>query len=146
VLPSALLLFTLPGGTSLVRPHAEPFLHPGHTSPTAYVSSGGQERPARKWCGWLAASRPLLDGREHGATLKWHGARQACQYAPSIDVVDAPSMSVIVLISILWHPVPVFRSTPNGWSAAGPFGRQAYQHRSPSHPLGELEHSKTVCN
>jgi hypothetical protein len=38
-----------------------------------------------------------LDGREHGGTLEWHGARQACQHGPSNDVADATSMCVILL-------------------------------------------------
>jgi len=45
----------------------------------------------------LGRRRLGLDGREHGSTLDWHGAKQACQHQPSNDVADAPSMCVIVL-------------------------------------------------
>jgi hypothetical protein len=49
----------------------------------------------------LGRRRLGLDGREHGSTLDWHGAKQACQHQPSNDVADAPSMCVIVLMCIL---------------------------------------------
>ena len=52
-----------------------------------------RSRPAH-----LGRRRLGLDGREHGSTLDWHGAKQACQHQPSNDVADAPSMCVIVLI------------------------------------------------
>src|SRR6202158_5524758 len=51
-----------------------------------------RSRPAH-----LGRRRLGLDGREHGRTLDWHGAKQACQHQPSNDVADAPSMCVIVL-------------------------------------------------
>src|ERR1700690_1713007 len=51
-----------------------------------------RSRPAH-----LGRRRLGLDGREHGSTLDWHGAKQAGQHQPSNDVADAPSMCVIVL-------------------------------------------------
>jgi transposase len=48
----------------------------------------------------LGRRRLGLDGREHGSTLDWHGAKQACQHQPSNDVAAAPSMCVIVLTDV----------------------------------------------
>jgi hypothetical protein len=64
-----------------------------------------RSRPAH-----LGRRRLGLDGREHGSTLDWHGAKQACQHQPSNDVADAPSMCVIVLTSIRTRPTDSFPS------------------------------------
>jgi hypothetical protein len=53
----------------------------------------------------LGRRRLGLDGREHGSTLDWHGAKQACQLQPSNDVADALSMCVIVLRGIAFNPL-----------------------------------------
>ena len=61
------------------------------------MSSGGQDRPARQAVRLARCFQAVLEGREHGGTLKWHGATQTCQHRPSNDVADATSMCVIVL-------------------------------------------------
>ena len=45
----------------------------------------------------------VIEGREHGGTLKRHGARPAHQRSPSKGVATAASMSVIVLICVVVH-------------------------------------------
>src|SRR6202521_4745526 len=78
-----------PWSSSLVRPLAEPFLHPGHRHQMPSVSSGSQ--------GWPLLRRPpeglVLDGREHGGTLDWHGVRLDALLSayPSITVKECPS-------------------------------------------------------
>jgi hypothetical protein len=62
----------------------------------------------------LGRRRLGLDGREHGSTLDWYGAKQACQHQPSNDVADAPSMCVIVLIPSL--SVSALSSSHSQWS------------------------------
>src|ERR1700676_5366263 len=127
-----------PWSSSLVRPLAEPFLHPGHRHQMPSVSSGSQ--------GWPLLRRPpeglVLDGREHGGTLDWHGVRLDALLSayPSITVKECPSECAPTLTIApkgsfgSWdlNNIPVTAASMLNTRAEGVSGRSPFSPKGPA--------------
>lgn len=83
----------------------------------------------------------VLEGREHGGTLEWHGARQVDQHRPSAAAIATASMCVIVLTRR-----PPRRSTrsattwarPAAWAASHPRRPAAVDDASSTTPVDTM--------